>query len=98
MQSVLLNYIWIHVTEEKHQLNSQTVPAVCTISTSMAVKLKKVVSNLLSMQGMLTGDQVVTQAMLGKGVKALGTWIHKLKRQVDKWVRKYPRHDDFWST
>ena len=39
----------------------------------MAVKLKKVVSKLLSMQGMLTGDQVVTQAMLGKGVKALGT-------------------------
>ena len=70
MQSIILNYIWIHVTEEKHQLNCQTLPAVCTISTTMAVKLKKVVSKLLSIQGMLAGDHVVTQAMPGKGVKA----------------------------
>ena len=64
----------------KALIKLSTLPAVCTASTTMAVKLKKVASKLLTMQGILTGDHAVTQAMLGKGLKAswnMNKWAHK---------------------
>ena len=47
--------MWIHVTKVKHWLNCQTLPAVCTTSATMAVKLKKVASKLLTKQANYVG-------------------------------------------
>ena len=58
--------MWIHVTKVKHWLNCQTLPAVCTTSVTMAVKLKKVASShmIQGTQGMLEDEHVSLQDML----------------------------------
>ena len=62
--------MWIRVTKEK-QLNFQSLPTMCTTSTAIALKMKNVASKLLTKQAKhVDNDQVVTQAMSGKGLKA----------------------------
>ena len=36
------------MTKEKHKLNPETLPTVCTTSTAMTVKLKKVAPKLFT--------------------------------------------------
>ena len=88
----------------KYSLNCQTLPSECTTSTTMAKKLKKVVSKLLTNQVRNAGRwdkeleaRLHVSTLAFEHLSTQNTLARKHTRHVGTWARKHARHVGTWA-